>query len=113
MSTTKTTTKGGTRLYSGTIHSINKAMAKSPVLNGCDRAHGKGYAISRIADILSEFALNLDMVSGDTIMGEFGNRQLDIFEGENRVEGTTVSFTWCNLSCDPYQPRWEFIAYVA
>ncbi len=86
-----------------------------PILTGNDRSHNKGYAINKITEALNKAGYDLNMVSGDTILGEKGNLNIGFSKSgtEEMVDNACIHFVWENLSGDQFNPRWEFLAYVS
>lgn len=104
---------------------LNAALTKFPQLTGnkkYDREGGKSSAIGLIGSILDKCGFTLDMVSGDLILGQKGNRLLsfrkkvesnDPFVEGLEVVNSRISFTWENLSNDQYKPNYQILAYVS
>ena len=100
---------------------ISNEMGKYKELGGnikFNRQGGKGVAIGIISKALSAVGFELDMVTGDILLGEKGNRLLSFSRsgiGEMPsvpVVNSRISFSWENLSGDQFNPNIEVIAYV-
>ena len=104
---------------------INNKFHSYGELGGNIKLDKKEKALSIITKILNDFGFSLDMVSGDMLMGEKGNRLLtfrvntsgeDQFSEGLEVTNSRVSFTWENMERPQLDsgksPRWEVIAYL-
>lgn len=101
---------------------IRKSMDKYPELKGnkkYDREGGKTLAVQLISRCLEEVGFQLDMVTGDMLIGEKGNRLLPYskvsFEPNTEaspVGNSRINFAWENLSGGKFNPSYEIIAYV-
>ena len=98
---------------------ITEAILNTQLFRGLDRTKTKGEAISALCCLLDRFGFNLQMVPGDIIMGDHGQRNLSFsrHDEEQSVENATIHFGWENLSgsfwTDHNSKRYEFIAYVS
>lgn len=89
---------------------ITESILSKPLLRGLDRTKTKGQALNVISECLSNCGFNLNMVSGDTIMGDKGQRQLMFRrKGEDQsIDNASINFVWEDLGWNKY----EFLAYV-
>lgn len=98
---------------------ITESILSQPLLRGLDRTQTKGKTINLIAECLRVNGFDLNMVSGDTMMGDTGNRQLSFSRtGEDQsIENAAIALSWTELSgsfwTDHNSKRYEFIAYVS
>jgi hypothetical protein len=101
---------------------ISSAFAKAGV-DGNGRFEKKEHGIQAVSQALSSLGFQLDMVSGDLIMGEKGSRTLrfrranaqgqDPFTEQPAIENSYIVFNWENLS-GPGQPaRFEVQCYAS
>lgn len=95
------------------IRQIQKATHASRICQGLDKLPNVPKGITEITRILANLNFNLDMVSGDILLGEKGTRLLPFSFADGTSTGKYISFTWENLSNDPFNPRFEIIAYLA
>jgi hypothetical protein len=117
--------KNGYKLSSKEKKSISTELAKHPELSGnkkFNRQGGKSEALSIINKALNSCGFELDMVTGDLLLGEKGSRLLRISKSEvesfgrkmpsESVYNSGISFSWENLNSDKFNPNIEIIAYL-
>lgn len=99
---------------------ISNALHTKPELGGTIKLDKKEKALTIINDVLSKIGYQLDMVSGDILLGDKGTRLLpyrrqikseDPFTEGPEIENSRISFTWENLGT-PEQKKFEIIAYA-
>ena len=102
---------------------ITNQISKSKMLGGNLKVKSVGEGLHEIKNILDSCGFNLDMISGDMVMGPEGNalltfrRKTDnpVIEGQE-IENSRISFTWENL--EPLEDgaeikkRYEILAYL-
>jgi hypothetical protein len=104
---------------------INNKFHSKGELGGNIKLDKKEKALTTINLILNEFGFELDMVTGDILMGEKGGRLLtfrkktsgeDPFSEGPEVINSKISFNWENMERPQMEsnkfPRWEVVAYV-
>lgn len=98
---------------------ITNSLGRYKELDGNIKVPSLGTAISKLAAAIDEAGFTLEMVSGDILLGDKGNRHLpfmrkptgsDAFAEGPRVEGCFINFTWENLSREGRS--YEVIAYL-
>jgi hypothetical protein len=99
---------------------ISKAFTQAG-LDGNGRFQKVSQGLSAVTSALSSLGFNLDMVSGDIILGDRGHRAFkfrransetqDAFDENPEIEGSLISFTWENLANEHDTPRFEILAY--
>jgi len=97
-------------------------------LDGNGRFEKKEHGLSAITDALSSLGFQLNMVSGDTIMGDKGQRNLpfrrtndpgaDVFTDKPEIENSRIVFVWERLDgpgfAYPHAPsKFEILAYAS
>lgn len=112
------TTAMKTTITTAERRAITQGILNSNVLRGNDRTKTKGQALAVINSILKECGFYLNLVPGDIIMGDHGQRQLSFTrEGaeDQSIENASINFVWENLTGTKYSSHkiWEFLAYVA
>lgn len=109
-------TASATHLTVSERKAITKGILSCDLLRGLDRTKTKGQALGAINAILNEQGFFLNMVPGDIIMGDHGNRSLPFSrQGQDQsIENASITFVWEELSGIKWgAKRWEFIAYVS
>jgi hypothetical protein len=94
------------------LNFVSRSILKRDTLRGLDRNKSKGEAIRLIATCLEEWGFYLNMVSGDTILGDKGQRSLAFSRDDNEgrmIENARIQFVWEKLDDE----RMEFLAYVS
>ena len=110
------------KLSAGERNKISKAFAKVG-LDGNSRFEKKEQGLQAITSALQPLGFQLDMVSGDMIMGDKGSRNFlfrlinipgqDPFTEPPEISNSRIIFTWENLG-QPGQPaRFEILAYAS
>ena len=99
-------------------NAISNAFAKMG-LDGNGRFETKGKALSAVVAALDSLGFNLDMVSGDIILGDQGSRMLlfrrkntegaDAFDEQPEIANSRIVFTWELMG----QNRFEVLAYAS
>lgn len=99
---------------------ISKAFAKVG-LDGNGRFESVSKGLHAVTDVLSALDFNLDMVSGDMILGEKGQRNLsfrrandpgaDPFTEKPEIRNSRIAFVWENLAGPGEDPRYEILVY--
>jgi len=99
---------------------ITGSLGRYKELDGNIKVPSLGEAINKLAAALDEAGFTLEMVSGDILLGDRGNRRLpfmrkpptgsDAFTEGPRVEGCFINFTWENISREGRS--YEVIAYL-
>lgn len=101
---------------------IVSAISSGKILDGNVKVQSVGRGISALAGALDKAGFILDMVSGDLLLGDRGNRDLtfrrknlpdaDPFSEQPAFE-TRVHFVWENVGDRSHeQKRFEIIAYL-
>lgn len=90
-------------------------------LDGNGRFQSVSQGLRAVTDALSSLGFNLDMVTGDMVLGEKGQRQLsfrrtndpgaDPFTEKPMIKNSRIAFVWENLSGEGATPRYEILAY--
>lgn len=102
---------------------ITNQIHKSKMLGGNLKVDSISKALHELGNVLDLCGFNLDMVTGDTVMGPQGNALLvfrrktenPFIEGQE-IENSRISFTWENL--EPLEDgaeikkRYEILAYL-
>jgi hypothetical protein len=116
-----------TKLTNGERNKIGAAFKKLG-LDGNGRFEKKERGLAAITSALSSLGFQLDMVSGDIIMGDKGNRALpfrrvndpgaDPFSEKPMIENSRISFSWERMdgpsSQYPNAPsKFEIVAYAS
>lgn len=102
---------------------IQNALHKSNILGGNTKVDSISKGLWEVGNALESCGFNLQMVTGDMILGPQGNILLPFSrKGENpfvdgpEIENSRISFTWENLEKveDGFQAkkRYEIIAYL-
>jgi hypothetical protein len=80
---------------------LNSDVCESFTLTGRSRKTTIGKALTELAEIFSRHGFSLDMVTGDIMLGDSGNRLLpyrvaheQAFEEHPMIENSRVSFSW-------------------
>ena len=99
---------------------ISKEFSKVG-LDGNGRFASLSQGLHAITNVLSSFGFNLDMVTGDSILGDNGVRNLfyrrandegaDPFTEKPEIKNSRISFSWHNFSTSGQPPRYEILAY--
>ena len=99
---------------------ISVEIHRSHELTGNAKVTSLSKGITILAKALDAAGFNLDMVSGDLLLGPQGHRRLTFRrknpEGENafieapQIENSHISFSWTNLG-DEYNKKYEIVAY--
>jgi len=97
---------------------ISNAFAKAG-LDGNGRFEKKEQGLLAVTNTLSSLGFQLDMVSGDMIMGDRGSRNLlfrrrnpqgtDAFTEQSEISNSRIAFTWELLS----PGKFEILAYAS
>jgi hypothetical protein len=106
---------------------LNNAIHKEPILGGNEKVGKLGKALAVLTRVLSDSGFVLDMVPGDLLLGDKGNRALsfrralpegsDPFDEGQEVD-SKVSFNWENLDASNSQERqfdakrYEVVVYL-
>lgn len=103
--------------------SINHAIQKIPELGGNKKVDGVGKGVSILAKVLDILGFQLDMVSGDLLLGQKGQRLLrfrrkstgtDPFTEGPAIENSGISFAWENMTQDQFGTKViEIVAYAS
>ena len=90
-------------------------------LDGNKRFESVSKGLHAVTSVLHAMGFNLDMVSGDMIMGQKGQRNLtfrrsndegaDPFTEKPEIKNSRIAFVWENLSNEGQTPRYEILAY--
>ena len=101
---------------------IGKAFAQSG-LDGNGRFEKKEHGLAAVSNALSTLGFQLDMVSGDMIMGDKGSRNFiyrrvnspgqDTFTEQPEISNSRIAFTWENLSGQGQSAKFEVLAYAS
>ena len=101
---------------------IGKAFARSH-LDGNGSFQKKEHGLQTVTAVLDELGFQLDMVSGDMIMGDQGSRNLsfrrkndpgqDPFTEKQGIENSRIVFSWYNRSQLGSNPNFEILAYAS
>lgn len=93
---------------------IAKNLEVFPELKGLKKLESFKSTLGMISKSLDAAGFELDMVTGDILLGQKGTRLLTFSKkGGESVGNSRISFTWENLSGDQFNPRYEVIAYVS
>jgi hypothetical protein len=93
---------------------IAKNLEVFPELKGLKKLESFKSTLGLISKALDAAGFELDMVTGDILLGEKGTRLLTFSKkGGESVGNSRINFTWENLSGDQFNPRYEVIAYVS
>jgi hypothetical protein len=103
------------RIISGERTKLSNAFHKYPELGGNKKLDSLGQGISIISKCLDELGYELDMVTGDILLGQSGTRNLSYRRKDRNgmskeIENSRIVFTWTNLG-DEFNKRYEIIAY--
>lgn len=92
-------------------------------LDGNGRFEKKERGLQAVTGVLQALGFNLDMVSGDIIMGDKGSRMLpfrrvnapgqDTFTEQPMIENSRIVFTWENLARPEQPARFEILCYAS
>lgn len=92
---------------------ITRELLTKDVLRGIDRTKTKGQAINVIAQCLEKCGFELNLVTGDILLGPHNTRHLSFARrdcGES-IENSSVVFVWEELNKSGSLT--EFIAYLS
>jgi hypothetical protein len=113
----------GYRITSKEKKLIAKNLEVFPELKGLKKLESFKSALGLISKSLDAAGFELDMVTGDILLGQKGTRLLTFSKSEvesfgrkmpsESVVNSRINFTWENLSGDQFNPRYEVIAYVS
>jgi len=93
---------------------IAKNLEVFPELKGLKKLESFKSTLGLISKALDAAGFELDMVTGDILLGQKGTRLLTFSKkGGESVGNSRINFTWENLSGDQFNPRYEVIAYVS
>lgn len=92
-------------------------------LDGNGRFEKVSLGLRAVTNALSDLGFNLDMVSGDLILGDRGNRTFtfrrqndegqDIFTEKPEITNSRIVFVWENLAAEGQPKRFEVLAYAS
>ena len=110
------------RISASERNKISKQLGASPVLQGNEKVHKPSEGIKYVVQALDRVGFQLDMVTGDILLGDKGQRLLPFFrksvtpnqEGEP-IQNSRISFTWevtSVSSTNSLDKKFEIIAYV-
>jgi hypothetical protein len=104
-----------TKISSAERSKLANAFHKFPELGGNKKLESLGQGLSIIHKCLDEFGFELDMVTGDMLLGQSGSRNLpyrrkDPNGNSREIENSRIAFSWTNLG-DEFNKRYEIIAY--
>ena len=95
---------------------LNDDCYDSPVLSGRDRNITLGSAVSALSAMMDRHGFSLDMVCGDILLGDSGNRLLpfrvkheDSFSEHPMIENSRAVFAWEKMEDN----RVEVVAYIS
>jgi len=94
---------------------LSNAFHKHPELGGNKKLESLRQGLSIIHKCLDELGYELDMVTGDMLLGQSGSRNLpyrrkDPNGNSREIENSRIAFSWTNLG-DEFNKRYEIIAY--
>lgn len=102
---------------------INNAFHKIPELGGNKKVDSVGKGLNVVSKALDGLGFQLDMVSGDMVMGSKGHRLLrfrrkstnpDPYTEGPAIENSGISFSWENMTQDQFGPKViEIVAYAS
>lgn len=102
---------------------INDEITKHKELDGNLKVDSLGKALTILTNALDSVGYNLDMVTGDLLLGDKGNRSLifrrkststDPFVEGTEIENSRISFNWEVTSTDDSGlKRYEVVAYAS
>lgn len=111
--------ESGNRLDSKERRRLQNAIHADPILGGNQKVDKVSRAITPLTNALAKAGFNLDMVTGDILLGDKGSRQLrysrkpvdgsDLFTEGEPITNSLISFTWETLE----PGRVEVIAYAS
>jgi hypothetical protein len=98
---------------------ISNEFHKHPELGGTKKVDSLGKVLTIITQALDVVGFQLDMVTGDLLLGEKGQRLLpysrksiDPKTDPIQIQNSRISFTWENMNPDKFGPKnIEIIAY--
>lgn len=112
------------RITSSERKKISNELHKFSVLQGTEKVHKPGAAIKYITQALNAVGFQLDLVTGDILMGDKGQRLLTYsrlprdpkpFSEGAQITNSRISFSWDVTSVSPtnnLEKQFEIIAYV-
>lgn len=94
---------------------LSNAFHKYPELEGNKKVESLGQGLSVIHMCLDDLGFELDMVTGDMLLGQSGSRNFtyrrkDPTGMSKEIENSRIVFTWTNLG-DEFNKRYEIVAY--
>ena len=99
------------------------AAFKQAGLDGNGRFEKKERGLAAVTNALDSLGFQLDMVSGDMIMGDSGSRNFifrrknapgqDPFTQTNEISNSRIVFTWENLASQGQPVKFEILAYAS
>jgi hypothetical protein len=102
---------------------INNEITKHKELDGNVKVDSLGKALTVLTNALDKVGYNLDMVTGDILLGDKGTRMLtfrrkstspDPFIEGTEIENSRISFNWEVTSTDDSGiKRYEVVAYAS
>jgi hypothetical protein len=102
---------------------INNEITKHKELDGNVKVDSLGKALTVLTNALYKVGYNLDMVTGDILLGDKGSRLLtfhrkstspDPFVKGTEIENSRISFNWEVTSTDDSGlKRYEVVAYAS
>lgn len=102
---------------------INNEITKHKELDGNVKVDSLGKALTVLTNALDKVGYNLDMVTGDILLGDKGSRLLtfrrkstspDPFTEGTEIENSRISFNWEVTSTDDAGlKRYEVVAYAS
>lgn len=111
-----------TTLYAADRRKLAAALSDSLVCGGNRKVSKVAQGLVEITDVLTENGYSLDMVTGDLLIGDKGNRTLtfrkandteDAFFEYPTIENSRIALSWENLANEGDDPSIEIIAYVS
>jgi len=115
------------KVSTGERHQIGKAFAKAG-LDGNGRFEKKEHGLQAITSALHALGFQLDMVTGDIIMGDKGSRMLtyrrvnapgaDVFTENPEIQNSRIVFNWERMDGPTHQypnspSKFEILAYAS
>lgn len=101
---------------------IAKNLEAFPELKGLKKLESFKSTLGMISKALNDVGFELDMVTGDILLGQKGSRLLTFSRSEveafgrilpsESVVNSRINFTWENLNRDQFDPKYEVIAYL-
>lgn len=113
-----------TKITTSERNKISAAFAKVG-LDGNGRFEKKEQGLAAVTSVLDQMGFQLDMVSGDMIMGDKGNRTFifrrkndpgqDPFSEKPEISNSRIAFVWENMgsSSPDASSRFEILAYAS